>query len=66
VVVNTHEQSLGQVISVDDHGAHALLRVAEQGAPASVPARLIPFVANYVLDVDMAARRIRVDWELDY
>lgn len=61
VVVNTHRQILGDVIGVDDHGAHALLQVGTVTA-----ARLIPFVSHYVLNVDMAARRILVDWELDY
>ena len=73
-VVNTHDQALGEVIGVDDHGAHALLQVALAATTGlasgetAVPtvARLIPFVSHYVLQVDMAARRILVDWELDY
>jgi 16S rRNA processing protein RimM len=28
--------------------------------------RLIPFVADYVLDVDREAKRITVDWEAGY
>jgi 16S rRNA processing protein RimM len=28
--------------------------------------RLIPFVAAYVLDVDLEGRRIQVDWEADW
>ena len=28
--------------------------------------RLIPFVAAYVLDVDLATRRIRVAWQKDW
>jgi 16S rRNA processing protein RimM len=28
--------------------------------------RMIPFVAAFVDDVDLAARRIRVDWQADY
>jgi 16S rRNA processing protein RimM len=28
--------------------------------------RMIPFVAAYVDDVDLKARRIRVDWQADY
>jgi ribosomal 30S subunit maturation factor RimM len=59
---------------VDDHGAHALLQVALAATTGlasgetAVPtvARLIPFVSHYVPQVDMAARRILVDWELDY
>jgi len=27
---------------------------------------MIPFVSAYVDDVDLAARRIRVDWQPDY
>jgi len=74
VVVNTHDQMLGEVIGVDDHGAHALLQVATGATTGTTTgattgtaaARLIPFVAHFVLKVDMAARRILVDWELDY
>ena len=66
VVVNTHDQMLGEVIGVDDHGAHALLQVATGATTGTTAARLIPFVAHFVLNVDMAARRILVDWELDY
>jgi 16S rRNA processing protein RimM len=28
--------------------------------------RLIPFVSDYIVDVDLAAKRITVDWGLDY
>jgi 16S rRNA processing protein RimM len=70
VVVNTHDQMLGEVIGVDDHGAHALLQVATGATTGTTSgtaaARLIPFVSHFVLNVDMAARRILVDWELDY
>jgi 16S rRNA processing protein RimM len=45
-----------------------VLRVAPEGAEAGDEAteRLIPFVAAYVIDVDLGARRITVDWGLDY
>ena len=73
-VINTHDQMLGDVIGVDDHGAHALLQVAlvatngptNGGTANPTMTRLIPFVSHYVLNVDMVARRILVDWELDY
>jgi len=35
----------------------------QDGKPAE---RMIPFVSAYVDDVDLAARRIRVDWQPDY
>ena len=42
-------------------GAHDVLQVGEGETE-----RLIPFVAAFVLDVDLAARRIRVAWGKDW
>ena len=53
---------LGRVAMVDDHGAHGLLRVQ----PADGAVFLLPFVEAYVDRVDLAARRIEVDWQADY
>ena len=55
---------LGNVAGLLDNGAQSVLRVQ----PAAPEARelLIPFVAKYVDDVDLAGRRIAVDWQLDY
>lgn len=63
-VHNREGQALGTVAGLLDTGAHSVLRVqpAEEGAAE----RLIPFVAAYVDEVDLSARRIRVDWGLDY
>lgn len=60
-VRNREGQALGQVADLIDTGAHSVLRV-EQGETE----RLIPFVAAYVDQVDLATRRIVVDWGLDY
>jgi 16S rRNA processing protein RimM len=60
-VVNREGQALGQVADLIDTGAHSVLRLV-QGETE----RLIPFVAAYVDEVDRAARRIVVDWGLDY
>ena len=69
-VVNRQGDMLGQVIDLMDTGAHSVLRVQRPDASAVVsPAeaeRLIPFVAAYIDDVDLARRRITVDWGLDY
>ncbi|PKL95468.1 MAG: 16S rRNA processing protein RimM [Gammaproteobacteria bacterium HGW-Gammaproteobacteria-8] len=53
---------LGTVSGLLDAGAHDVLQVdAADGGEAL----LIPFVlGNYVLEVDLEARCIRVDWEL--
>jgi 16S rRNA processing protein RimM len=53
------------VTGVDDHGAHAILKLAQTVAGKRTE-RLIPFVGVYVLTVDLVARRIHVDWEQDY
>jgi 16S rRNA processing protein RimM len=48
-------------------GAHDVLRVQSRGATTAPPPEcLIPFVAAYVDGVDLAQRRITVDWGLDY
>jgi 16S rRNA processing protein RimM len=60
-VVNRDGAALGRVADLIDTGAHSVLRVVEGDGE-----RLIPFVAAYVDDVDLAARRIVVDWGLDY
>jgi 16S rRNA processing protein RimM len=61
-VINTHEQSLGRVLGLIETSAHDVLRVGEaEGAE-----RLLPFVAAVVLEVDVAAKYIRVDWEADW
>jgi 16S rRNA processing protein RimM len=54
---------LGEVTGLIDNGAHSVLQVR---GPADAPERLIPFVAAYIDHVDLAARRIDVDWGLDY
>lgn len=63
-VVNLAGETLGVVAEVDDHGAHAILRVQPQDGEAGE--RLIPFVPAYIEEVDIDARRIVADWGLDY
>lgn len=60
-VVNRDGVELGRVEDLLDTGAHSVLRVLQGEAE-----RLIPFVAAYVDTVDLPARRITVDWGLDY
>jgi len=61
-VVNTQGQALGRVLDLIETPANAVLRVGDDGGAE----RLLPFVAATVIDVDLAARRIRVDWEVDW
>lgn len=60
-VENLQGESLGVVDQVTDHGAHAILSVLEGELN-----HLIPFVQAYVPEVDLARRRIVVDWQRDY
>lgn len=61
-VVNTRDQLLGRVLGLIETSANDVLRVGDGGKSE----RLLPFVAVVVLDVDMATRKIRVDWEADW
>lgn len=61
-VVNTRDQSLGQVLGLIETSANDVLRVGDGESPE----RLLPFVAAVVLDVDLKARRVRVEWEADW
>ena len=69
-VFNREGQALGRVTALIDTGPHSVLCVRRTDAGAdesdSTAERLIPFVAAYVDRVDTAARRIEVDWGLDY
>ncbi len=59
-VVNGEGAVLGTVDALLATGAHDVLQI--QGERE----RLIPFVDAFVREVDLAARRIVVDWGLDY
>lgn len=62
VVDNTSGEALGTVTGLISTGAHDVLQVRDEAGEE----RLIPFVAAYVLDVDVAAGRIQVDWGKDW
>jgi 16S rRNA processing protein RimM len=61
-VVNRDGQALGSVAGFLDSGAHPILQV--HGDDGRV--RLIPWVHAYIDTVDIGARRILVDWPLDF
>lgn len=64
-VVNRNGERLGQVADLMPTGSHQVLVVVDRssGQPREC---LIPFVDVYVDAVDRAARRITVDWSIDY
>lgn len=67
-VDNLQGETLGQVIDLMDNGAHPILRVAPPAEPDQKPApeMLIPFVDQFVKTVDLAGKKITVDWGRDY
>jgi 16S rRNA processing protein RimM len=58
---NRADETLGQVAGCIVGSAHTILRVRDGETE-----RLLPFVEAIVLEVDLAARRMRVDWEKDW
>lgn len=64
-VVNREGVVLGVVEDLLPTGPHAVLCLRD-GTGEQAVERLIPFVGAYVDAVDLAARRITVDWQPDY
>ncbi len=64
-VVNREDQALGTVRELLSTGPQTVL-VLEYQESGKACERMIPFVSAYVDDVDLKARRIRVDWQTDY
>lgn len=61
-VVNGRDERLGAVKElIESAASDVLVVVADDGTE-----RLLPFVNAVVLDVDVAAKRIRVEWEADW
>lgn len=61
-VRNRADLSLGRVLGLIETPANAVLRVGD----GEQREQLLPFVAAVVLDVDLAAKTMRVDWEADW
>lgn len=65
-VSNEQGELLGEVSGLIDNGAHQILQVAFAQPDGKAGERLIPFVDAFLRSVDTEARRIVVDWGLDY
>jgi 16S rRNA processing protein RimM len=69
-VANEAGVELGKVADLIDNGAQSVLRVeypsTDKDGKPTTGERLIPFVGVFVKTVDLAAKRIVVDWEADY
>ena len=64
-VVNREGLALGRVKELLSTGPQTVL-VIEHIEDGKTLERMIPFVSAFVDDVDLAARRITVDWQADY
>lgn len=64
-VHNRQGERLGAVAGLMQTGPHSVLRIEAMDAAGKAMERLVPFVDAYVDSVDLAARRITVDWGLD-
>jgi 16S rRNA processing protein RimM len=60
-VINREGQALGTVADLIDTGVHSVLRVVQGDSE-----HLVPFVAAYVDDVNLAQRSITVDWQPEW
>jgi 16S rRNA processing protein RimM len=59
-VVNGSAQALGRITGVLQTGANDVLVLAGERE------RLIPFIAEVIRDVDLAAGVMRIEWDADY
>lgn len=60
-VLNQEGTRLGDVSEMTENGAHAIMSVTD-----GEHVRLIPFVPEIVKTVDLAEKRIAVDWQSDW
>lgn len=68
-VVNLEGDALGAVTDMMDNGAQSILRITPlpvAGSEEKQSERLIPYVDQFVKTVDLAGKKITVDWGLDY
>ncbi len=63
-VINLKGESLGKVTGLLETGANDVLQV--QSLKETEGERLIPFITQVIVKVDLGACRITVDWGLDY
>lgn len=63
-VFNLQNEEFGNVIGLLRTGANDVLQI--QSTRGDQKERLIPFINQVIVDVDIKARKITIDWGLDY
>ena len=62
--VNLQNEELGEVIDVTENGAHGVIVI---GDPSSKTIKqLVPFVKEVVQNVDLANKKMTLDWQSDW
>ena len=65
-VKNQQDVDFGKITEVFETGANDVLVVKQTESKQGDKERLIPFTAEVVLDVDMAAKTVLVDWDAEF
>jgi 16S rRNA processing protein RimM len=65
-VVNREGVDLGVVSELLSTGPQTVLVIQYAGPEGKTSERMIPFVAAFIDEVELAKRQIRVDWQPDY
>ena len=63
-VVNLQNEELGEVIDVTENGAHGVIAIGDASSKAIK--QLVPFVKEVVQNVDLANKKITLDWQSDW
>jgi len=62
--VNLQNEALGEVIDVTENGAHGVIAIGDASSKAIK--QLVPFVKEVVQNVDLANKKITLDWQSDW
>ena len=62
--INLQGVDLGEVIEVHDNGAHGIIAIGD--LQTKTIKQLLPFVKEVVQNVDLASKRITLDWQADW
>ena len=65
-VTNQQQVDLGEVVDVFATGANDVLSVKQAENKQAERERLIPFIASVVLEVDLKAKTMLVDWDAEF
>ena len=62
--INLQGEKLGTVIDFNEHGAHGVIVIGDSST--SVTKQLVPFVKEVVINVDLSAKTITLDWQSEW